>query len=114
MEYTINEILSELYKDKISIKEACKLLNKTREEVWTLLDSFEYFPSSEDIIIACDIEQKSMKIIEHVIYKEKFKNVRTKSLTDINMAAFVINGGLMQYMLQKVEKLAKGKMYIKV
>ncbi len=78
MEYTIDEILSDLYIDKINIKEACRLLNKTREDVWTLLDSFEYFPNSEDIIIACEIEQKSMKTIERVSYKEKFKNIKNE------------------------------------
>lgn len=116
MEDTINDVLSELYTDKISIKDACEILNKTREEVWTLLDSFEYFPTSEDVIIAYEIEQKSMKIIdEQVRYKEKFKNVQPKSLTDVNMATtFVINGSLMQYMAKKFGKLAKGKMFIKV
>lgn len=41
----MNKILSELYTDKITINEACETLHKTRDEVWELLDSFEYFPT---------------------------------------------------------------------
>lgn len=73
---TLNKVLSDLYTDKITIKEACKILGKTREEVWNLLDSFEYFPTSEDVITACEIEKNSMRLIEHSISIEnKLKSV---------------------------------------
>lgn len=62
----LNKILSDLYTDKITIKEACALLNKPREKVWELLDSFEYFPTSEDVLKACEIEKQSMRNIERV------------------------------------------------
>lgn len=61
----VNKVLSDLYTDKITIKKACELLGKTREEVWNLLDSFEYSPTSGDVITACKIEQESMRTIEH-------------------------------------------------
>lgn len=52
-----NQILSDLYTDKITIKEACETLGKTREEIWNLLDSFKYLPTSEDVLKACEIEK---------------------------------------------------------
>lgn len=61
----VNEILYDLYLDNITIDDACKSLNKTRREIWDLLDAFEYIPTSEDVIIACKIEHESMKIIEN-------------------------------------------------
>lgn len=61
---TLNQVLSDLYTDKITIKDVCKILGKTREKVWSLLDSFEYFPTSKDVITACEIEKNSMRFIE--------------------------------------------------
>lgn len=73
---TLNQVLSDLYTDKITIKDACKILGKIRGEVWNLLDSFEYFPTSEDVITACEIEKNSMRLIEHTISNEnKLKSV---------------------------------------
>lgn len=45
------------------------MLNKTKEEIWELLDSFEYFPASEDVIEACQIERQSMRTIENTVPK---------------------------------------------
>ena len=73
---TLNQLLSDLYTDKITIKEACEILGKTREEMWNLLDSFEYLPTSEDVLEACEIEKKSMKFIEHAVSIEnKLKSI---------------------------------------
>jgi len=73
---TLNQVLSDLYTDKIMIKEACEILGKTREEIWSLLDSFKYLPTSEDVLIACEIEKNSMRIIEHAVSIEnKLKSI---------------------------------------
>lgn len=75
MNNIVDDVLSDLYTDKITIKDACKLLNKTRNEVWNLLDSFEYSPTSEDVIRACEIEQESMRAIDNSLH-----NITTKKI----------------------------------
>lgn len=67
---TLNQVLSDLYTDKITIRDACRILGKTREDIWNLLDSFEYFPISEDVITACEIEKNSMRLIENEALKD--------------------------------------------
>jgi len=58
------------------IKEACELLGRTREEIWSLLDSFNYLPTSEDVLVACEIEKESMRVIEHaVLIENKLKSI---------------------------------------
>lgn len=64
---TLNQVLSDLYTDKITIKDACEILGKTREEIWVLLDSFEYLPTSEDVLEACEIEKESMRLIRRTV-----------------------------------------------
>jgi len=63
------EILKNLYKSEIGIDEASRILNISEEEVWNLLDTFDYYPSGEDLRKACEIEEETWRNLEKKLEK---------------------------------------------
>lgn len=64
MDEDTRRVLHKLREDEMDIEEAIKVLNITEEEIWNLLDDFEYFPSGEVLTRACQIEKKSLKKLQ--------------------------------------------------
>jgi hypothetical protein len=58
------KVLQRLREGEIDFKEAVKVLNITEEEVWNLLDDFDYFPSGKILRSACQIERNSLRKLE--------------------------------------------------
>lgn len=62
-------ILKKLCRSEISIEEASKMLNISEEDVWDLLDGFDYCPSGEEVVRACEIEEETWKNLEKDLEK---------------------------------------------
>ncbi|KYK35210.1 MAG: hypothetical protein HXS48_08065 [Theionarchaea archaeon] len=64
-------ILKRLCRSEISIEEASKMLNVSEDDVWDLLDQFDYCPSGEEVVRACEIEEETWKNLEKDLEKSK-------------------------------------------
>ncbi len=70
MDEDTRRVLHNLREDEMDIEEAIKLLSMTEEEIWNLLDDFEYFPSGGVLTRACQIEKRSLKKLEKRIQRD--------------------------------------------
>jgi hypothetical protein len=73
------EILHKLREDEMDIEEAIKVLNVTEEELWDLLDNFEYFPSGNVIRRASQIERDTLKELEKKFEKSSKNTSQTSN-----------------------------------
>ncbi len=64
-------ILKRLCRSEISIEEASKMLNVSEDDVWDLLDQFDYCPSGEEVVRACEIEEETWKNLEKDLKRSK-------------------------------------------
>lgn len=76
------EILRKLRENEIDIEEAMEILNVTEDEIWDLLDSFDYFPSGKILRRACHIERESLRKLEEKI-KKKTRSTSQRSRKNI-------------------------------
>jgi septation ring formation regulator EzrA len=68
MDEKTKKILDELCQDKMNIKDAMKELDMSKEEIWELLDNYEYQTTMEETIEAFEIlreVRESMKKIDY-------------------------------------------------
>lgn len=71
MDENDKKILDKLHQGKIDFEDAMKRLRKTEEEVWEMLDDYEYVPTKEEVLRAFEI------------LRETRDNIRKKSPLNI-------------------------------
>lgn len=75
MDEQIKKTLDLLCADKIGVGEAADILGMSVDEVFELADDYTYFPTSEEVIEACEIEKRTLGHIKIVA----LQNVENKA-----------------------------------
>ena len=78
MDKKTEEILDQLYADKIYVEDAAKALNMSIEDVFKLADEYDYIPTSEEVIEACEIEREAINHIKFVALQKIETKVRSE------------------------------------
>ncbi|MGD2247028.1 MAG: hypothetical protein PVF58_01375 [Candidatus Methanofastidiosia archaeon] len=82
MDEKTKKILDELCQDKMNIKDAMKELDMSKEEIWELLDNYEYQTTMEETLEAFEILREVRESM-----KEKSPNASKKSRIDVSNTA---------------------------
>lgn len=69
MDPYVRRVLDKWFQGKIDLKEAAEMLDTTEEIIDQLIDAYDYIPTSEEVIKACEAIEQSVKYMEKSIHK---------------------------------------------